>query len=116
MKAEQLLAEAKRLVVGETSAEAGLRCRAAVLLSRQALEARVIEILATRAPHIEDAAFDAQLLSLLGVMQNAELAKRARYVWAALSSASHMQQYDLPPTSIELTDWIETVDLFLCQE
>lgn len=113
MKAGALLDQARRLVGDGSTADGGLRCRAAVLLARQALEVRALEMLTAHSPQIEDATFDARLLSLLAVMNDAELAKKARYVWAAMSCASHMHQYDLAPTLVELTDWIETVEQFL---
>jgi hypothetical protein len=38
---------------------------------------------------------------------------RTRFVWSALSSASHVHGYELPPTSKELRDWCDAVGDFL---
>lgn len=47
------------------------------------------------------------------VLGNSEVAARASYTWAALSSASHHHGYELRPTIEALRDWLEAVEKFL---
>lgn len=113
MKPVELLDEARRLIEQPTEASAGLWARAATILARQALEEQLALVLAERAPGSQSAPGDAQLLVLCEVLGNRELAQRTRFVWSALSSASHAHGYELPPTSKELSDWCDTVEEFL---
>lgn len=113
MKPTELLEAARRLVEQPIDLTDGLWGRAATFLARQALEQRLSDILAVRAPGSQEAPFDARLLVLGEVLGNRELAAQARYTWAALSQASHHHSYELPPTSKELGDWIEAVERFL---
>ena len=113
MKPADLLDAARRLVEKPHNLTDGFWGRAATFLARQALEQRLSDILALRAPGSQNAPFDARLLVLGEVLGNRELAAQARYTWATLSQASHHHSYELPPTSHELRDWIEAVDKFL---
>jgi hypothetical protein len=108
-----LLAEARRLVEQPTAATGGLWARAATILARQALEEKLEQVLSELAPGSQSAPWDAQLLILCEVLGDRELAVRTRFVWSALSSASHVHGYELPPTSKELRDWCDAVGEFL---
>lgn len=91
----------------------GLWARAATILARQALEEKLRQVLSERAPGCQSAPFEAQLLILCEVLNDRALAVRTRFVWSALSSASHVHGYELPPTSRELRDWCDAVSEFL---
>ncbi len=110
MKPRQLLDAAQLLVDKPSDATGGLWARAATILTRQALEECMAEVLTARAPGSQAARFDAQLLILGEVLHNRELATRIRYTWSALSAGSHQQGHELPPTADELRDWIAAVD------
>ena len=105
----ELLAAARDLVERPAGETAGLWSRAATLLTRQALEAALGQILAKRAPGSQAASFSAQLLVLGDVLDDPGLAARAAYTWSALSRATHQQGYELPAGDKELRRWIETV-------
>jgi hypothetical protein len=113
MKPHELLAEARRLIDQPSEATGGLWARAATILARQALEEKLEQILAERAPGSQSAPYEAQLLILREVLSDPELAVRTRFVWSALSSASHVHGYELPPTSKALRDWCDAVGEFL---
>lgn len=114
MKPAQLLGEARRLLdAGHDGASGGLRLRAATILARQSLEGRMDEILTSRVQAIAAVTFDARLLVLPAVMNEPELAAEIRYTWAALSSASHLHAYELPPTVDELSRWFDCIQRFL---
>lgn len=114
MTPDELLAEARRLLeVDPDIAEGSLRLRAATILARQALEGRLDDLLRTRVDDLDGVKFDAKLLVLPAVMGEPELAAETRYVWAALSSASHLHAYELPPTVDELAGWLDSVRRFL---
>jgi hypothetical protein len=114
MTPARLVAEARRLVnTASGDATGALRVRAATILTRQALEGRLEELLTARVTEIAGVAFDARLLVLRTVMGEPEAAAETRYVWAALSSASHLHAYELPPSRDELVHWIEAVERFL---
>lgn len=109
MKPRELLDLAVGLVEHPRDATGGLWARAATILARQALEGCLTQVLSDRAPGSHAAKFDPQLVVLCEVFPDRALARRARYAWCALSSASHHQSYELPPTAEELRDWMSTV-------
>ena len=44
-----------------------------------------------------------------------ELAERVSYAWAGLSRACHQHAYELPPTSTELSGWLEVVEQLIAR-
>lgn len=116
MTSRELLDAAVGLVERPSDATGGLWARAAAILVRQAIEAHVAAVLEIRAPGSQAAQFDAQLVILCEVLGDRELARRTRFTWTALSSASHQHTYELPPTAEELRGWIETADRFVHYE
>jgi hypothetical protein len=108
-----LVAEARRLLETPSSSSSGWWSRAAVLLARQALEARLAELVSAKGGDPRDAPFTAQLLVLPELLGDAELAGRVAWAWTALSRASHHHGYELAPTSSEVARWLEVVELFI---
>jgi hypothetical protein len=86
------------------------RHRVRALLARQALESALDELWLRRAKGLELCSAKAQLLCMPAYLGDPEVAGRVSYSWAGLSRACHQHPYELPPTSIELLDWIGTVD------
>lgn len=113
MNPQELLAAARRLIEEPSEATGGLWARAATILARQALEEKLAAVLSELAPGSQSAPGEAQLLILCEVLGDRALAVRTRFVWSALSSASHMHGYELPATSKELSDWCDAVGEFL---
>jgi len=110
MTPAELLTAAREFVEQPEASTGTLWARSATLLTRQALEQAMAELLAARAPGTQAAPFSTQLLVLGEVLNDRELAARSGYVWSALSRASHQQGYELPPTAKELRRWIDVVD------
>jgi hypothetical protein len=113
MKARELLSAAAQFVEHPQEATGGLWARAATILARQALETDLANKLSALAPGSPAAKLDAQLVVLCEVLPDKDLARRVRYTWGVLSSASHYQSYELPPTADELRDWLRTVEALL---
>lgn len=109
MTPRELLAAARELVEAPCQVTEGIWSKAATILARQALESRVAEVLIERAPGSQAARFDAQLIVLIEVHADRDLAVRVRYTWSALSAASHEQGDELPPTADQLRGWIAVV-------
>lgn len=109
MTPHDLLAAARDLVERPADDTAAVWGRAATLLTRQALEGAMADLLTTRAPGSQAASFSAQLLVLGDVLDDPTLAARAAYTWSALSRASHQQGDELPAGDKQLRRWIETV-------
>jgi hypothetical protein len=86
--------------------------RAAALLARQALEARMDELWRQRRPGVEQASARCQLLCLPAFLDD-ELAGRVAHAWAALSHACHHHPYELSPTAEELERWVDTVEALI---
>ena len=86
---------------------AGIWPRAAALLARQALEAAMGEIWASRpqAADLSGSKIRSQVLCLRAYL-DADTATRAAYLIAALSHACHYHPYELAPTAAELTGWL----------
>ncbi len=68
-----------------------------------------------RAPGTEKCSTRAQLLCLLYYLGDEELAEHVSYARAGLTRACHQHPYDLPPTSAELSAWLQTVEQFIAQ-
>jgi hypothetical protein len=105
-----LLAEVHRLIDTVPPRSEGVWARSAALLTRQALESAVRTRLSTYAEGIDDAPFRAQLLCLQGVIADSDVARRANYLWAALSSATHHSGYELAPSAADLREWLAGVE------
>lgn len=106
----QDLLESARVMVERASADTrGLWPRAAVVLSRQALEVALKTFWAAKAIGAQDCSTRAQLLCLGTYAGDEGLARRASQVWGALSRAAHVHPYELPPTRGELLTWIDGV-------
>lgn len=105
----RLLAEVHRLIESNARQSQGVWCRSAALLTRQALEAAVRTKLEGYASAIEEASFRAQLLCLQGVIADSDVARRAHYLWSALSAATHHWGYELAPGVAELREWVAGV-------
>lgn len=111
MKPSEILAAAEQM--SEAPAAPSYWPRATAVLARQALEERMIEVLAERAPGIGRTNVRAQLLCLIALHDDPEQAASVAHTWGALSSACHHHCYELDPTAGELASWIETVDRFV---
>ena len=107
--AREILASANDLLERSSADTRGLWPRAAVLLQRQALEVALKTYWSLKAPGTEECSARAQLLCLGTYLGNEEIARRAHYVWTALSRAAHFHAYELPPTREELRAWNEVV-------
>jgi hypothetical protein len=107
-----LLAQAQRFV-DSPSITAGVWARAAALLARQALELEVAVLLRERAAGAEAASVRVQLLCLCEVLGDEDLARRVSFAWWALTCATHVHSYELPPTAEELRSWCAVVAEFL---
>lgn len=106
----RLMAEVRRLLDSNAPRSAGVWCRSAALLTRQALEAAVRTKLEAYAGALDEAPFRAQLLCLQGVVADNDIARRAHYLWSALSAATHHCGYELAPTVAELREWVIGVE------
>jgi hypothetical protein len=106
-----LAAAARDLLERADPMTAGIWPRATALLARQALEAALDDLWRLRAPGVEQCSAHAQLLCLPYYLTGDDrLAEDVSYTWAGLSHAVHHHPYELPPTSAELRDWLNTVE------
>ena len=108
MTPDELLAAAKGLMQRPDTLITGIWPRAAALLARQALEAAMAELWASRrqAAEMSRCTMRSQLLCLTAYLDPGT-ASRAAYVFAALSRACHYHSYELAPTAAELTGWLD---------
>jgi hypothetical protein len=106
----ELISAARDLLERPDPTTAGIWPRASALLTRQALESTLDELWRQRAQGLEFCSAKAQLICLPVFLGDPEFAGHVSYAWAGLSRACHQQPYDLPPTSVELLDWIGTVE------
>ena len=106
--AYQLLNAARSTMRVQRADLVGTWPRTAALLGRQALEHSLTLFWKQKAPGVEQANMRAQLLCL-PVYADPDLARRVRYVWHALSGASHHHAYELPPLESELSGWLDEV-------
>lgn len=109
MSPEELVDRARGLVAHDNPSTRGLWARAAATLARQAVEARIRELLTEHAPGARAAPMRSQLLCLETVLRDRDLARRLSYAWHRLSAALHHHAYELPPTAEELEAWLAAV-------
>ena len=101
------LDKAKGLLVLKAHEEPGLFQRAAVLLTRQALEAALKRFWAQHSTDLQRANTRAQLDSLAVFLEDDILtAGDANQLWNTLSRACHYDDNYLPPTANEVADWL----------
>jgi len=108
MTPNELLAAAQALMQRPDTLVNGIWPRAAALLARQALEAAMAELWASnpQAAEMSRSTTRAQLLCLTAYLDPGT-ARRAAYLFAALSHACHYHPYELAPTAAELTGWLD---------
>lgn len=94
---------------------AGLWPRATALLTRQRLEESLDDLWRLRAPGLEQCSMKAQLLCLPHYLGDEKLGEHVSYAWAGLSRACHQHPYELPPTSMELQNWLQTADQLIAK-
>ena len=107
MTPDELLAAAKGVMQRPDTLITGIWPRAAALLARQALEAAMAQLWASKrqAAEMSSCTMRSQLLCLAAYLDPGT-ASRAAYVFAALSHACHYHPYELAPTAAELTGWL----------
>ncbi len=110
MTAADLAQAARRLVEGPDPGTRGLWPRAALLLTRQALELALDRLWQRREPGLEFCSARAQFLCLGAYLGDAGLAREAHAAWQSMSRGCHYRPYELPPTAEELTRWLDVVD------
>jgi len=119
MDAAHLLAAARQLLSQPAGTTTGVWPRAAALLARQALEKALDEFWEANpaTSGLSRSSRRAQF-ACLPTYLNGDAARRAAYVWVALSRACHYHVYELAPTAAELADWISNVAGFMaaCRE
>jgi hypothetical protein len=109
----ELLYRASDLLERPTSNTVGLWPRATAVLTRQALERGLIDVLSPQVEGIQQASVRAQLLCLRILLDDTATANDVNVTWWALSRACHHLSYELPPTAAELRAWIDVVDRFV---
>lgn len=115
MTPDELLAQAQLLMERPVGVSFGLWPRAAALLTRSALEGALDEYWQRGSPEVATLQLcttTTQLYSLPAFLEP-PLARRAAYVWHALSAACHHHPYELAPTPSELRAWLEDVSQLL---
>jgi hypothetical protein len=103
--AQRCLAAAHDMLTGSSSAPAvpaGWWPKACACLIRLALEAGIDTYLDHTKPRVPRCASRRAKLLMLRRHTNRDVARRARYAWAALSRATHHHSYELAPTAAEL--------------
>lgn len=108
MTADQLVAEARRLLDETPPGTVSAWPRAAALLCRQALEDTLDELWGGKAPSLRQAPMRAQLTCLPSYLPTPVLACDITFTWHALSYATHHHPYELDPTREELNSLITT--------
>jgi hypothetical protein len=109
----ELLYRAIDLLERPSSETAGLWPRATAVLTRQALERGLIDVLSPKVGGIQRAPVRAQLLCLRIFLEDTATADEVNLAWWALSRACHHLSYELPPTAAELRALIDIVDRFV---
>ena len=116
MTPDELLDAAKDLMQRPGASLDGIWPRAAALLARQALEAAMAELWAANP---QAAGLSASTMRPQGLCLTAYLdpgpARRAAYLFAALSRACHYHPYELAPTAAELTGWLHQAAQLITQ-
>jgi len=108
MTPHDLLDAAKDLMQRPDAPVDGIWPRAAALLARQALEAAMGELWASKpqAAALSGRSMRSQELCLTAYLDPGT-ASRTVYLLAALSHACHYHPYELAPTAAELTGWLD---------
>jgi hypothetical protein len=108
MTPHELLAAARGLMQRPDAPVAGIWPRAAALLARQAIEAAMGEMWASKrqAAELSGSTMRSQVLCLTAYLDRG-VASRAAYLLAALSQACHYHPYELAPTAAELVGWLD---------
>jgi hypothetical protein len=116
MTPDELLAAGKGLMQRPDTLITGIWPRAAALLARQALEAAMAELWASKRQAVEMSrcTMRSQLLCLTTYLDPGT-ASRAAYLFAALSHACHYHPYELAPTATELTGWLDQATQIVTQ-
>ena len=116
MTPDELLAAANGLMQRPDTLITGIWPRAAALLARQALEAAMAELWAAKrqAAEMAGCTMRSQLLCLTAYLDPGT-ARRAAYLFAALSRACHHHSYELAPTAAELTGWLDQAGQLITQ-
>ena len=109
----ELIYRAMDLLERRTSGTVGLWPRATAVLTRQALERGLTEVLSEKVDGIQRAPVRSQLLCLRILLDDTATADEVNVAWWALSRACHHLSYELPPTAAELRGWIDAVDRFV---
>lgn len=110
MTADQLVAEARRLLDETPAGTVSAWPRAAALLCRHALEGTLAALWAGKAPSLRFASMRAQLASLPSYLPSTALARDVAFTWHALSRATHHHPYELDPTREELDSLVATTE------
>jgi hypothetical protein len=113
--AADLTRAARRLVEGPDPGTRGLWPRAALLVTRQALELALDRLWQRREPGLESCSARAQFLCLGPYLGDAALAREAHAAWQSMSRGCHYRPYELPPTAEELTRWLDVVDAVIAR-
>ena len=105
--ASELLASAEEICAGRLPVPGLSQARAAYLLTRQALEQTVDELLADRGMGCPRVNMRVRLICLAEAYPDVDgLAQRADAAWHRLSVACHHHAYELSPTVAEATSLI----------
>jgi len=110
MTPDDLLDAARELMVRPDAGTVGVWPRTSAFLARQALERAIAarwEALPETAA-LADCPMRSQLTCLPFYLEP-DVATKAAHTWAALSNACHYHRYELAPTAVELTSWIDDV-------
>lgn len=116
MSSVETLQEARSLIQGGLPESDVMWARSAALVTRQALEEALYEKLHSAHGVGKSAKFNTQLILLREISKDKNLAAEVAWTWSALSSATHIQGYALPPTLGELQRWLETVERFVASD
>jgi hypothetical protein len=108
MTPHELLAAARGLMQRPDASTAGIWPRAAALLARQAIEAAMAEMWASKrqAAGLSGSSMRSQLLCLTAYLDRGTTS-RVAYLLGALSRACHYHPYELAPTAAELVGWLD---------
>jgi hypothetical protein len=105
MTAAEILTMAQGLLERTDAATGGLWPRAAALLARQGLEARLDAYWSEKGVALGECSTSAQLICLRHFVDG-KSAGRMAHAWAALTKACHQHPYELAPTVSEVASWI----------
>lgn len=112
MTPKQLLRASRSLVREAQPGTEGLWSRGATVLLRQALEMAVKRRIVAKVANVRATTFRSQFLALHFFVR-ADVARRAHYLFDALSRATHHQGYELAPTAASLRAWQDELEALL---